>query len=125
RSARRLSRTCCAVVSSATSASASPSGPMERSDMAFAAFGDVAERLRRSTVLIHSGPSGSGRASGSGSGVIWSSTGLIVSNAHVVPGSHARVRLWDGRECDAQVTNRDPSCDLAALRVMEEDLPSV
>jgi serine protease Do len=93
--------------------------------MAFAGFGEVAERLRRSTVLIHSGPSVSRRASGSGSGVIWSSTGLIVSNAHVVPGSHARVQLWDGRECEAQVTDRDPSCDLAALRVMAGDLPSV
>jgi serine protease Do len=98
---------------------------MERNEMAFAALGEVAERLRRSTVLIHGGPSGSRRASGSGSGVIWSSTGLIVTNAHVVPGSRARVQLWDGRECEAQVTDRDHSCDLAALRVMAEDLPSV
>jgi serine protease Do len=35
------------------------------------------------------------------------------------------VQLWDGRECQAQVTDRDHSCDLAALRVMAEDLPSV
>ena len=91
--------------------------------MKFAAFGEVAERLRRSTVLIHSGLSGS--RSGSGSGVIWSRNGLIVTNAHVVPGSHARVQLWDGREFEAQVTDRDHSCDLAALHVAAEGLPSV
>src|SRR5437868_174688 len=125
RSGRRLSRSCCAAVSSAKSASVSPSGPMERSEMAFAAFGDVAERLRRSTVPIHSGSSGSRGAGGSGSGVILSSTGLIVTNANVVPGYQARVQFCDGRECEAQVTDRDHSCDLAALRVMAEDLPSV
>jgi len=91
--------------------------------MAFAAFGEVAERLRRSTVLIHSGSGGSPR--GSGSGVIWSATGLIVTNAHVVLGSHARVRLWDGREFEAQVTERDHSRDLAALHVPTQGLPSV
>lgn len=90
--------------------------------MEFAAFGEVAERLRRSTVLIHSGLSGS---RGSGSGVIWSRNGLIVTNAHVVPGSHARVQLCGGREFEAQVTDRDHSCDLAALYVAAEGLPSV
>ena len=98
---------------------------MERNEMAFAAFGEVAERLRRSTVLIHSGSSGSRRASGSGSGVIWSRTGLIVTNAHVVPGSKARVHLWDGRAFEAEVTDRDHSSDLAGLHVMAEGLPSV
>jgi serine protease Do len=98
---------------------------MERNEMAFAAFGEVAEQLRRSTVLIHSGPGGSRRVNGSGSGVICSGTGLIVTNAHVVPGSHARVQLWDSREFEAEVTDRDHSCDLAALHVMAEGLPSV
>src|SRR5690242_21177494 len=63
----------------------------EESDMAIAGFGEIAEQLRRSTVLIHSG----GR--GSGSGVIWSSGGLIVTNAHVVRGANVCVQLWDGR----------------------------
>ncbi len=75
--------------------------------MAFAAFGQVAERLRRSTVLIHSGSDGSRRGSGSGSGVICSDAGLIVTNAHVIRGSHACVQLWDGCEFEAQVTERD------------------
>jgi len=86
--------------------------------MAIAGFGEIAEQLRRSTVLIHAG----GR--GSGSGVIWSSDGTIVTNAHVVRGLNARVQLWDGREFDATVTARDPRHDLAALRIGANSLPA-
>jgi serine protease Do len=93
------------------------------SEMALPAFGEVAERLRRSTVLIYSGLRGKG--SGSGSGVIWSDSGLIVTNAHVIRGSHACAQLWDGREFEALVTDRDLSRDLAALRISAQGLPSV
>jgi serine protease Do len=86
--------------------------------MAIAGFGEIAEQLRRSTVLIHAG----GR--GSGSGVIWSSDGAIVTNAHVVRGSNTRVQLWDGRELDAAVTARDPQRDLATLRIGANSLPA-
>jgi serine protease Do len=96
---------------------------MERNEMAFAAFGEVAERLRRSTVLIHSGSDGSRR--GSGSGVICSDSGLIVTNAHVIRGSQACVQLWDGREFEAQVAERDHSRDLAARRISAPGLPRV
>jgi serine protease Do len=92
--------------------------PTEKNDMAIAGFGEVAEQLRRSTVLIHAG----GR--GSGSGVIWTSDGTIVTNAHVVRGSNIRVQLWDGREFDATVTARDPRHDLAALRIGANSLPA-
>ena len=92
--------------------------------MALAALGEVAERLRRSTVLIHRGSDGSRRGSKSGSGVIWSDSGLIVTNAHVIHGSQACVQLWDGREFEAQVTERDRSRDLAALRISAQGLPS-
>jgi serine protease Do len=90
----------------------------EESDMAIAGFGDIAEQLRRSTVLIHAG----GR--GNGSGVIWSSEGLIVTNAHVVHGPNVCVQLWDGREFEAPVTARDPRRDLAALRINANSLPA-
>ena len=90
----------------------------EESDMAVAGFGDIAEQLRRSTVLIHAG----GR--GNGSGLIWSGEGLIVTNAHVVHGSNVCVQLWDGREFEAAVTARDPRRDLAALRINANSLPA-
>jgi serine protease Do len=65
---------------------------MEANNMAIPGFGEIAEQLRRSTVVVQSG----GR--GIGSGVIWSSDGQVVTNAHVVHGSRVSVQLWDGRE---------------------------
>ena len=87
--------------------------------MAVPGFGEVAEQLRRSTVLIQSG----GR--GSGSGIIWSSDGLLVTNAHVVRGSSPVVQLWDGREFLATVDARDPRRDLARLRIEAANLSPV
>ena len=77
-------------------------------------FGEVAERLRRSTVEVRS--QGRGH-SGNGSGVIWTAGGLILTNAHVARAPEAEVELWDGRRVRARVTSRDPRRDLAALRV--------
>lgn len=86
--------------------------------MALAGFGEVAERLRRSTVVI----STNGR--GTGSGVIWSEDGLLITNAHVARGASARVTLWDGREFGAQIASRDLRLDLAALRIDASGLPA-
>src|SRR6267143_1879973 len=86
--------------------------------MAIEGLGEIAEQLRRSTVLIHAG------SRGSGSGVIWSADGAIVTNAHVARGSNTRVQLWDGREFDATVTARDPRRDLATLRIHANSLPA-
>ena len=86
--------------------------------MAIPGFGEIAEQLRRSTVLIDSG----GR--GAGSGVIWSSDGLVVTNAHVVRGSRVNVQLWDGREYEAAIGSRDTRRDLAKIRIDATDLPA-
>ena len=86
--------------------------------MAIEGLGEIAEQLRRSTVLIHAG------SRGSASGVIWSGDGAIVTNAHVARGSNTRVQLWDGREFDATVTARDPRSDLATLRIQANSLPA-
>jgi serine protease Do len=86
--------------------------------MALEGFGEIAEQLRRSTVLIHAG------RLGSGSGVIWSSDGVIVTNAHVARGSNVAVHLWDGREFSASVTARDSRRDLAALQIPADSLPA-
>jgi serine protease Do len=83
--------------------------------MAARDFGEVAERLRRSTVQVSVGRS----QPGSGSGVIWTADGVIVTNAHVARADRARIELWDGREFEAEVTSRDDRRDLAALRISE------
>ena len=54
----------------------------------------VAERLCCSTVQVLNG-------TGVGSGVIWHSNGLIITNAHVVQGLNATVELRDGRVFEA------------------------
>ncbi len=60
----------------------------------------------------------------SGSGVILSSDGYIVTNNHVVQqASKVRVTLNDKREYDAKIIGTDPSTDLALLKIDEKDLP--
>jgi serine protease Do len=72
-------------------------------------FGEISERLRRSTVHI--------RGTGSGSGVIWSPEGLVVTNAHVALEERSTVELWNGRTLHAALESRDRHRDLAALRL--------
>ena len=77
----------------------------------------IAEHLRQLTVQVH------GRRAGGGSGVIWRSTGLIITNAHVVRAPSAAVTLADGRAFEATVTARDLQRDLAILRLQASELP--
>jgi len=85
-------------------------------------FGEVAERLRRSTVQVFSGTRG---AQGTGSGVIWSSDGTVITNAHVALGDAARVELWDGRAIETRVAARDARADLAVLKLGVTGLAAV
>ena len=84
-------------------------------------FGEVAERLRRSTVQVLSGNRASG---GSGSGIIWDANGTVITNAHVARDEQVRVELWDGRSLPAAVTARDAYADLARLRLRTSNLAS-
>lgn len=60
----------------------------------------------------------------SGSGVILSSDGYIVTNNHVIKDSDdIRVTLSDKREFEAALVGTDPSTDLALLKVEGSDLP--
>jgi serine protease Do len=79
---------------------------------------ELADSLRKITVQVHTG------RWGHGSGVIWRSDGLIVTNAHVASGPGIRVRLADGRLLDARPLAREPERDLAALRIMASGLPA-
>ena len=50
--------------------------------------------------------------------------GLIITNAHVIRGIGAKVKLSDGRVLDAVCIKRDTIRDLAALRVDATNLPA-
>jgi serine protease Do len=59
----------------------------------------------------------------SGSGFIVSADGYILTNNHVVDGaSEVRVRLLDRREFKAKVVGRDPSTDVAVIKIDATDL---
>jgi serine protease Do len=85
-------------------------------------FGEVVEKLRRSTVQVRA------HRNGGGSGVIWSQDGQIITNAHVVQGPEEfgvlEVELWDGRRVPGRIVKRDRRRDLAALQVDMSGLPA-
>jgi len=85
--------------------------PMER-------FGEIAEKLRRSTVHISAG------RRGQGSGIIVRSEGVIVTNAHVAALGPLWVQLWDGTRAPASLLSYDLMRDLAILRISKSGLPA-
>ncbi len=60
----------------------------------------------------------------SGSGVIISSNGYIVTNNHVVENSEEiEITLNDNRQYSAKIVGTDLSTDLALIKISEQDLP--
>ncbi|MCI0441564.1 MAG: S1C family serine protease, partial [Chloroflexi bacterium] len=57
------------------------------------------------------------------SGVVWSSDGLIVTAHHVIEqNDNIKVGLHDGSAVDATLVGRDPTTDVAVLRVSSAGL---
>jgi len=64
--------------------------------------------------------------SGSGSGVIISTDGYIVTNNHVIEGAtEIKIKLNDNREYVAEVVGTDPSTDIAVLKIKEKGLVAI
>ena len=65
----------------------------------------------------------SGEATAGGSGFVFASDGLILTNSHVVEGStKVQVGLPDGRDYVADVLGQDPDTDIAVLKITAPDL---
>jgi len=71
----------------------------------------LADSVSRSVVTVETGR-------GSGTGMVWSSDGNILTADHVVGDDRSpRVLLGDGRELEAKVVGRDRYMDVALLKV--------
>jgi S1-C subfamily serine protease len=75
-------------------------------------------------ITVGEGP-GTG-AGGAGTGFVITPDGFIVTNNHVVEGQdRIEVAFTDGSTMSARLIGRDPSVDLAVLKVDGSDLPSI
>ena len=88
-------------------------------------LGELTDKIRRSLVQVAAG------CRGSGSGVILTPDGLVVTNAHVVsgrrghrPGRRLRVTLPTGEVVEATSLTQDDELDLAILK-LEGELPKL
>lgn len=64
--------------------------------------------------------------SGSGSGVIISNDGYIITNNHVVEGAQKLVvTLNNNKNYTATLVGRDPSTDIAVIKIEEKNLPAI
>ena len=62
---------------------------------------------------------------GSGSGIIYSEDGYIITNYHVIEdATSVMITLSDGTEYDARIVGSDSSSDLAVLKVEATNLPA-
>lgn len=63
---------------------------------------------------------------GTGSGVIYSSDGYILTNNHVVEfATEYEVTLHDNREFRARLVGRDANTDMAVIKIDANDLPAI
>ena len=87
----------------------------------------VAERLAPSvaSLRVMAKVPGGRRQRGSGSGVVVTADGFLLTSAHVVDRASGGVASFaDGLEVDFEVVGADPLSDLAVIRVRAGDLPA-
>src|SRR5512143_3203082 len=72
---------------------------------------DLVQQVLPSLVVVR------GHRHGAGSGIVWDSNGLILTNNHVVGRHTPIVMLQDDREYESKLVARDPDVDLALLSI--------
>src|SRR5215475_12010355 len=83
---------------------------------------DVVDKVGPSVVRVETPPDREKhKRGGTGSGVVISPDGLVLTNSHVVQGAAAvRLALPDARTVKARVLGDDPHTDLALLRIVDD-----
>jgi putative serine protease PepD len=113
------------IVSPAASKTVSSTGALSPEDLYKKASPSVAHITSQGVQEESPSPFGGGGGStgtATGTGFVVSSSGLIVTNAHVVNGaSRVTVKVGDGPTQTATVVGKDESTDLAVLRVGNHD----
>lgn len=67
----------------------------------------------------------SGPVASSGSGVIYSEDGFVVTNNHVIEGARVIEVVHNRRTYQASLVGTDPSTDLAVLKIEAQQLPAI
>jgi S1-C subfamily serine protease len=91
-----------------------------------AAVTNAVERVAPSVIRIDSDgrPDSRRRERGTGSGLVFTPDGLVLTNSHVLAGAGAlRATLDDGRELEADRIGDDPDTDLAVVRIGAHGVP--
>jgi S1-C subfamily serine protease len=84
---------------------------------------DVAEKLTPSVASLRVGRGQQRGGEGSGSGVVVTPDGYLLTSAHVVDGARRGTAVFtDGRELELSIVGTDPLSDLAVVRVRGDDL---
>jgi serine protease Do len=116
------------------------SGSTTLATMAAVDFSEAAAKATPSVVYINSiaqsgvsytywdmlfGGGGSHTQVSSGSGVIFSSDGYVVTNNHVIESAEKIQVVYRKNVYDAELIGTDPSTDLAVLKIKETNLPAM
>jgi S1-C subfamily serine protease len=111
---------------SSTSAPANKTNEVSRESSTISRNGDIAGIIAKVEPAVAAVTVNERGGQSAGTAFVLSEDGFLATNAHVVGEAQtAKLQLNDGRSLDARVVGRDPSADVAVLKVDAGNLPAV